>query len=359
MKSNTLIAFEWLWSLRGKGLFLRPSVLTADNRDPSAPKLTIPEAMSVFKCLEEEGLIFRTIQPGGVVFLLHEAKAKEWNAFIESHSQSSDQRSPKDYTSQEVHDNGDGQRAGMYELIGGVILFALGSGFTEIEYHRCALLCYYFSVQFGVAAALHYLKRSYRHAKICFWILTGLILAVFVFLYFRASQPTRAQIQQTPAPVQPSPQNEQFIEGTDYTEKHLNEIFPFGYAIFFVGQNKPPEIQLFTNNLMNWTFDVKSVSIIPNSFTGKVEWRIPNIAAVSDPSVASNGFGGVAHIHVGVEVVVTPFRRGFIGRANGFVNGNNQPNMYVGVLSDNQRLPVFTIGFRITTPEETSTRGQK
>jgi len=81
VKSSTLIAVEWIWS--HKGLYWRPSVLIDGlNKDPSAPKLTIAEAISIFKYLEEKGLIIPIVESGSRAYLLHEAKEQEWNAFI-------------------------------------------------------------------------------------------------------------------------------------------------------------------------------------------------------------------------------------------------------------------------------------
>jgi len=319
-------------------MYWRPRVLTPENPDPSAPKMTMVEAESLFLQLLERGLIYRSIEMDGPAFRLHESKVCEWEAFIASHSPSRDQRSPDDNASQEGYDNGNGQRGGIYELLGGVIFFALGSGFTEIEYHKCAIVCYYLSVQFGLAAALHYLKKSYRYAKNGFWILTVLILAVFAFLYFRASQ-------SIPAPSQAPAQKDPFIEGTEYTQRQLSDVFPFGYAVFFYGQNMILQKKIFKNGIMDWTLDVDKVSIEPNFATGMVTWTIPGISATTDASTPNHG-GNSVYIHGDTIGYTTPIRRGFAEPAAGLYYGN-QPVPYVVTLSDNQRSPVFALGFRI------------
>lgn len=58
-------------------------MLTKQNPDSTAPKLTEVEAVSIFNVLLERGLIFRAApEHGQNVFHLHEAKEREWNAFI-------------------------------------------------------------------------------------------------------------------------------------------------------------------------------------------------------------------------------------------------------------------------------------
>jgi hypothetical protein len=81
-KSKTLIAAEWLWSHRGKNLWWTPNVLTQANPDPTSPKLEVVEAVSIFRYLEEKGLVFSSNQNDRTVFCLHEAKEQEWSDFI-------------------------------------------------------------------------------------------------------------------------------------------------------------------------------------------------------------------------------------------------------------------------------------
>ncbi len=81
-KPNLLIASEWLWSNRGKNIWWTPGTLSQSNPDPTSPKLTDVEAISIFKVLLERGLIFSAERDGRTIFLLHEAKEQEWNSFI-------------------------------------------------------------------------------------------------------------------------------------------------------------------------------------------------------------------------------------------------------------------------------------
>jgi hypothetical protein len=206
VKSNILIAVEWLWSHRGKNMYWRPHVLTPENTgDPSAPKLTTVEAASVFKLLMEKGLMFTGVDDKGApAFWLHEAKVQEWNAFLENlkkqensttplHSPGCDQGSPDNDSGQDRNNEASGKgvfgntdRLGVYELLGGVVFFAMGSGFSEIEFHKCAIVCYYLSVQSGLAAGFQYLRRTYLHAVKCLWISSVLTVALFGFEFWRA-----------------------------------------------------------------------------------------------------------------------------------------------------------------------------
>lgn len=81
-KSNLFLAAEWLWSNRGKNIWWTPGVLSQSNLDPTSPKLTDVEAISIFQILAERGLIFPVEREGKTIFLLHEAKEQEWKGFL-------------------------------------------------------------------------------------------------------------------------------------------------------------------------------------------------------------------------------------------------------------------------------------
>ena len=75
---------EWMWNHRGNNIWWTASVLTSSNPDTSAPKLTTVGALSVFKLLEEEGLIYPVQEPGQArtVYLINEVKENEWKTFL-------------------------------------------------------------------------------------------------------------------------------------------------------------------------------------------------------------------------------------------------------------------------------------
>jgi hypothetical protein len=81
-KSNLLLAAEWMWSHRGENLYWRPNVLTDSNPDPDAPKITMVEAESIFRYLEDKGLLHQGHNNGHPAFFLEEAKTQEWESFL-------------------------------------------------------------------------------------------------------------------------------------------------------------------------------------------------------------------------------------------------------------------------------------
>ena len=76
-------AAKWMWDHRGQDTWWKPPVLTPQNNDPSAPQLTLVEAKSVFRLLEDEKLIFPFKHPdGSTAYLVNEVKEKEWGDFL-------------------------------------------------------------------------------------------------------------------------------------------------------------------------------------------------------------------------------------------------------------------------------------
>lgn len=133
------------------------------------------------------------------------------------------------------------------------------------------------------------------------------------------------------------------IEGTLYTRAQLSKRFPFGYAVFFFGQNRILSDEVVTNGLMEWTLDEKHVSIEPDVQNRVVQWNIPqnNITSLS-PHV---------HIQGGSISMTSPFKTGLFVRSR-VLFVPNKPLLYIGTLSDDQRFPVFVIGFRIPEKDE-------
>jgi hypothetical protein len=135
-----------------------------------------------------------------------------------------------------------------------------------------------------------------------------------------------------------------YIEGTEYTQKRLEDIFPFGYAVFFFGQNRILRNEVFKNGLLDWKLDVDQVAIAPDFFTGQVTWTIPNVNTTPDgpgPKIIING---------GTVSASVPLKKGCIRRTGFYLA--NKPVMHVMTLGDNQRTPVFVVGFRIPAEGE-------
>jgi hypothetical protein len=90
--------------------------------------------------------------------------------------------------------------------------------------------------------------------------------------------------------------------------------------------------------LLDWTIDWDKVKIDPDISAGKVAWTIPPISATG-PHVNMKFINSPIH-------GTTSFKKEIV-RARGMFLGPNDPLPYVGILSDDQRHPVFVIGFRI------------
>lgn len=77
-------AAEWMWNHRGNNIWWRPNVLTLSNPDSTNPRLTLVEATSTFRLLEEEKLIFPVQNPNdmNIAYLINEVKEEEWVRFL-------------------------------------------------------------------------------------------------------------------------------------------------------------------------------------------------------------------------------------------------------------------------------------
>ncbi|MGD1088783.1 MAG: hypothetical protein ABR955_08680 [Verrucomicrobiota bacterium] len=139
-----------------------------------------------------------------------------------------------------------------------------------------------------------------------------------------------------------STSNSDYIEGTDFTHKQLWNTFPFGYAIIHFGQNRIENYEIVTNGLMDWKIDLNHVIIKPNYFEGKVEWTIPHVSATSISGLDFNA---------GEMEAISDFKTGSLA-APGVLVAKNKPVLCIGTLNDNQRSPVFVIGYRIITKEQ-------
>jgi hypothetical protein len=226
VKSNTLIAVEWLWSLRGANIWLRPGVLTAENKDPASPNLTIVEAISIFKYLQEKGLIFPAAREGCPGFCLHEAKIQEWNAFIryleklEHNKKSVANLSPKDEegddqpnddTGGATPQNGGGElpperndfRVKFFEVGGGGIALIIGIMLDVAGFHKSGLCFDSIALACAIGLLDHYIKEKtkFAHSKKLFWALMSFNFGLLVFLWFYiffSENPTESMPQPSP-----------------------------------------------------------------------------------------------------------------------------------------------------------------
>jgi hypothetical protein len=137
-------------------------------------------------------------------------------------------------------------------------------------------------------------------------------------------------------------QQPDFIEGTDFTHKQLDHIFPFGYAVIYLNSEGEKETHEFHNNLLNWKIDWDQVKIEPHFGSGMVTFTIPDM-------FANGGTGN--HVEGTTDVFTMPMKRGLVKPAG--IGFGGDPAPYVAILSDNQRSPIFAIGFRIPSVKET------
>jgi hypothetical protein len=134
-----------------------------------------------------------------------------------------------------------------------------------------------------------------------------------------------------------------YIEGTEVARKQLEQIFPFGYAIIYLNEENQKEIHEFRSKLSNWRINWDLVKIEPNFESGNVTFTTPNI----DANAADKG--SVLVMSNSTFVVNIRLQKG-VSRV-GPIQFGAVPVPYFAILNDNQRKPVFAIGFRIPTKE--------
>jgi len=129
-----------------------------------------------------------------------------------------------------------------------------------------------------------------------------------------------------------------FIADTSFTSSDLDQIFPFGWVVFsnFDGDKWTHEVDPHgrTRYLIDWNL----VTISPDIQSKRMTWTIPDISWSS-----SNANRGLHNMSVDTY----PMEIGRTCRVYVVRTGNNQPMPFVTTLSDNQRKPVFALGFRI------------
>jgi hypothetical protein len=138
-----------------------------------------------------------------------------------------------------------------------------------------------------------------------------------------------------------------YIGGTRFTHKKVREIFPFGYAVIYFSGEQRFRYETFRTGLIEWTLDWNNVKIEPDFSAATVHWTIPTVL-IKGTNVHH---GSTADLNVGAIETESVFKAGAMNRV-GIVDFKDDPVIYVGTLSDNQRSPVFVIGFRIVSDSE-------
>ena len=125
------------------------------------------------------------------------------------------------------------------------------------------------------------------------------------------------------------------IPGTNVTEQQVRDFFPYGYVIFSFRDGNWTYSPL-PSDKMQFTADWSKVTIIPNFGTGEAKWEVPDVKS-TNTSVHLQGYS------FGQDNV--PLNPNQFWIMQGLVF-SGQPVPVMGTLSDNQRFPVFVLGFR-------------
>jgi hypothetical protein len=132
-----------------------------------------------------------------------------------------------------------------------------------------------------------------------------------------------------------------YIEGTQFTRMLMDDRFPFGYAIFFVREGDKLVHEVSAAGRLQWDINWDNVKIEPDFAAQKVKWTIPQYRAKNKSANFSIDAAAID---------ITPFSVG--NRACSGYLSLTDPLPFLGILSDNQRSPVFIIGFRVATAKD-------
>ena len=206
--------------------------------------------------------------------------------------------------------------------------FAVICVLVGFSIHSWPSLCFLLAASICGSFALYFTLLNHRvhgvsetQARNWALIIFAVSLVGAILFWRECKQPTNLAESQPP--------HADYVEGTEYTQKRLSEIFPFGYVVFFFGQNRILHNEIVKSGMMDWKLDVDSVSINPNFYSGVVTWTIPNVNATP-------GNTGAQNTVINSKVVSeAPLKKGYAGRT-GFMFGNT-PVMYVMTLGDNER----------------------
>jgi hypothetical protein len=157
---------------------------------------------------------------------------------------------------------------------------------------------------------------------------------------FAITLPTKADAQNAPIVIAvPRPD---YIEGTQVTSKQLDDFFPFGYAVIYLNESGEKRIHEVHNKLLEWKWNWSEVKIEPDVSAGNVTWTLPQ-------NLLATGQNIELEFKNTTVQGTTRFTKEIVRARGAFFPG--KPCPFVGILSTNQRQPVFVIGFRIPQSE--------
>jgi len=174
------------------------------------------------------------------------------------------------------------------------------------------------------------------------------IVGVLVTVYYGQTGATKdlqiEQIQKQDSQIAQA----DFIKGTRVTYSTLDNTFPFGWVVFFLNQGERKTYEVDPAGRLKYKINWSDVVIEPNQLNRTVKWTIPNLGA-SGGSLNTSGSGNrIIHEcpmlddldfnYIVSEIVFDP----------------NEPKICIRTLSNDQRKPVFVLGFRIVGANETT-----
>jgi hypothetical protein len=165
-----------------------------------------------------------------------------------------------------------------------------------------------------------------------------------------AQAPSAPAISGPPLSIPPS----ETVDGKQIlSARRLRDLFPFGYYVFSKKEGQWTYEATPEANRLQYHIDPKRVQIEPDFAKKTVHWKILLSAE------APNGQAFALQDNLVELTVPMTTRRGQSGEIVHpvfllpFFYQENQPSPFVVTLDDDQRFPVFTLGFRIPDKEST------
>jgi ABC-type transport system involved in multi-copper enzyme maturation permease subunit len=179
------------------------------------------------------------------------------------------------------------KRAWFYVTWGAILFIGDGLCWGTADYfwtHNLIALGDFFYWLFWVVSLLsagRIILETWESPKVVWTVSCTCSLLIGFIIILVSARKTPPMPVATPRPVAVPAPTEPFIEGTEVTHKQLSDTFPFGYTVFFSGENKRFRYEVFSNGLYDWNIDCDKVKIEPDIAAGMVTWTIPVITGVS------------------------------------------------------------------------------
>jgi hypothetical protein len=181
-----------------------------------------------------------------------------------------------------------------------------------------------------------------RHANMAAaGVIAAFSISILTVIFIRHPQPNPepSPSELTTKPAQPI----DYIEGTTFTYAMLKDALPFGYVLFYWRDGEIRSWIPHPDSRLEWNVDWNRVRITPDFAERTVVFEFPEIGF----SYLQDGVR--KPVGSGNRVTTRPItmRVGDLRGLQAIFHGKNEPTLCVATLSDNQRTPVFIVGFRI------------